>query len=251
MMAEPPREAMHEVGLDDPEVVVIRLERTARSRRGRRSLAMLAVTLFGVSAWLLHKDLPYAFAPRQPVELGSIPDLYLQLARKHPAQPPSLGVEPNRLVHAKNLPTTQRAESDTRHFFYSPLFDIVVRTTRPLPRVERIAVEVDQRWVPLIEKRLVFPEDLAGAFEARGRLIHLADAPFWERAVLHYFAPRLRVPPEKAWLLLDGDEPSDYVWIPVVLAVEGLGALAAVWWWLQAVRREAVLREALLRAEGA
>lgn len=218
----------------DPQVAWARARRV---RWMRQSVMLLLLALSGLAIWSGRVELQYLFSSGEPVELGSIVDQFLEAPERR--ELPS-----NQFAHASGLVMTSESEAGRYRYFYCPLYQLVVRTERELPDQPLSTaahIEVDAKFAPLLESRLVFPHDLTEFFEAEGRLIRFADAPRWARPALQFYAPLIEGRPEDAYLLVDGDAPSSFVWYGVglfaALAISGV----SVWLWWRARRLERVL----------
>ncbi|GMV42048.1 MAG: hypothetical protein AMXMBFR64_37640 [Myxococcales bacterium] len=217
----------------------------ARARRGRsmRTAALVVILLVSaLSLWSTRRDAAYFFADSKPVELGNVRDLY--------AQGKGLAdvAQGGSYVHVEGLAITQVAETDKYLYFLDPISDTIVRTRRELPEKSRLmTIPIDDRLVPLLQDRRLFPHDLTASFEAKGRLVRLVEAPGWARNIVQFYGGSLHTPLDRAFLLVDGEEPGDNAIYVGLYAVALLLVGSASVFLVRAIRRERELREAIER----
>ena len=215
----------------------------AAARRGRtmRTAALVVILIVsGLSLWSTRKDAAYFFADSSPTALGNVRELF--------AQGKSLAdvAKSGSYVHVEGLAITQVAETEKYVYFLCPISDTIVRTRRELPEKSRLmTIPVDDRLIPLLQERRLFPHDLTASFEATGRLVRLSEAPGWARNIVQFYGGSIHAPLDKAFILVDEETPGDNV---IYVALYGVAALligSAVVFLLRAIRREADLRRAI------
>lgn len=202
--------------------------RAKRRRWIRQTIMVLGVSVTALGFWNARTDLAYLVSPGEAEDLGSAVDRFVQGEETIP-------LPENRYVKLSGLLLTSESESGKFNYFYCPLYQIVVRTEKELPEQplsSRASIEVDAKYTPLLTDRRAFPHDLTVFFEAQGRLMRFRDAPRWAASVFRYYAPNIQGTPEDAYLLLDGEAPSDFLWYGVGLLVALLLTGWATWsWW--------------------
>ncbi len=236
-----------EGAVDDEPVVDDELRR-ARLAWGFDPLRLwLTLTLLGAAlcVWLMastrYEVAYWLQGDTAPIELGDLGERYKAGER-------TLPVESNRYVHASGLFITHESEGlvgrggdsdgETRRFFLCPLFDIVVRTSKPFPDKpfhRAASIEVDPAWVELLEQKRAFPYDLTVTAEVTGRLVRGSEVSRWHAKPVVHFAQVTRRDPRELWLLIDGDRPESYahfavVWGAAVLVLlSSFGLLGRAW----------------------
>lgn len=220
----------------------------ARTRMQLRGVVFAVVILaassvvfgvpFGVSTI---PDFEYFVAGSdQPVDLGD-------LRARRTAGEKRLDVASNTYVRLANLVMTYEAESDTYEYFYCPLYNIIARSSQPLPAKDQYrSVEIPADLLWLVEERLAFAEDLTAGFSGEGRLIRADSAPrydfLYEAYARTVTAP---APPEETWIFLEGDRPSAYWPYAVGYALALLLVLLSGWFFLRAIRLYRRVRDSL------
>lgn len=214
-----------------------------RARRGRTVRVAALVVILVVSAlslWSTRKEAAYFFADSTPQELGNVRDLFA--AGKSLADVAQSGT----YVHVEGLAITQVAETDEYVYFLCPVSDTIVRTRRELPEKSRLmTIPVDDRLVPLLQDRRLFPHDLTASFEATGRLVRLSEAPGWARNIVQFYGGSIHAPLDRAFLLVDEEAPRDNVIYVALYAVAALLIGSAVVFLVRATHRERDLRRAI------
>ena len=190
------------------------LEQASMVVRFRALLFVLSLVFAGAMCWMVRDEVAFAlFSPDEPALVGDVRALWL-------AGRTSLDAEHNSYVWVENLVPTRTVATEDHTYFLSPIYDILVRTPRPLPAPpQRLdSINVDPRMLGLVQERWAFPENLLVRFDVKGRLLRLDRAPRWTRRIRKAFHPYMKHPEHEAWLLIDGDEPGDaltYVWVYV------------------------------------
>ena len=132
------------------------------------------------------------------------------------------------------------AERNGEHlpwYFIDPLFNVVVRTTQPLPdKPVYRNVEVDEVYVQLLQDRLAYPADLVIALEGTGRLVRLVDLSTGKKRFAQVAAASGRDPRE-VWVFEDGVAPADKIGAAVLWFGGPLVPLASLLLLLGARRR--------------
>lgn len=234
-------------GTSEPEPEVDDELRRARLAWGFDPLRLwLTLTLLGtvLCVWLMastrYEVAYWLQGDAAPIELGDLGERYKAGER-------TLPVESNRYVHASGLFITHESEGlvgrgdasdDTRRFFLCPLFDIVVRTSKPFPDKpfhRAASIEVDPAWLGLLEEKRAFPYDLTVTAEVTGRLVRGSEVSRWHAKPVVHFAQVSRHDPRDLWLLIDGDRPDNYahfavVWGAAVLVLLSSFALLSRAW---------------------
>ncbi|MCB9727758.1 MAG: hypothetical protein H6744_11260 [Deltaproteobacteria bacterium] len=234
-------------GTSPPEDVDAELLRARRAWGFDPLRLWLTLTLLGAAlcGWLMvstrHEVAYWLQGDAAPVELGDLGERYKAGERE-------LDVASNQYVHASGLFMTHESDgtvggdgqggADTRHFYLCPLFDVVVRTSKPFPDKpfhRAASVEVDPAWIELLEQRRAFPYDLTVTAEATGRLVRGDQVSRWHARPVVHFARVAHKDPRELWLLIDGDRPEDYshfamVWGAAVLVLlASFGLLGRAW----------------------
>lgn len=229
---------------DEPEGEDISAQ-LVRARRGRsiRTAALVIIVLVSaLSLWSTRRDAAYYFADGTPTELGNVRELYAD--GKALADVATSGT----YAHVEGLAITQIAETDKYVYFLDPITDTIVRTQRELPEKSRLmTIPVDDRLVPLLQERRLFPHDLTASFDATGRLINITEAPGWARNIIKFYGGALHTPLERAFLLVDEEAPGDNLIYVAMYAVAALLIGSASVFLVRAIRRERELREAIER----
>jgi hypothetical protein len=236
-----PHEERAELEYNDPHLQLVRLKR-GRALRTLVFVSLLGLTLFSV--WKGRSELAYAFSSSQPIDLGHVA-LAFATGVPDPEALPN-----NRYVTVDGLLVTGESEAGKHAYFMCPLYGIIVQTKRALPE-EPVAtqayLEVDSKFVPLLEKRKAFPQDLTEFFQVKGRLIRYDSAPAWSRPVGEFYQNVLPGRLQDAWFLADDEAPGDYIWYVVALAVALGGCGLAGWLAMRTLRAERALERALGR----
>ena len=205
------------------------------------TLGLAMMVLAGWSMWLTRHEVAYWMQRGQePRDLGSLGERYKKGER-------ALDVPSNIYVNAREMFSSYEAEGETpragkievQRFYLDPLFNIVVRTTRPAPDKpyhRAASINVPEEFLEILEKRKAFPYDLVVPIDVTGRLIRATMAPRWHRKPLRYFGSVARLDPDEMWLLLEDDPPEAYgmfalFWGVALSLVLSSGALVgwAIW----------------------
>ncbi|MEC9071231.1 MAG: hypothetical protein VX938_02585 [Myxococcota bacterium] len=179
------------------------------------TLGLAMIALAGWSMWLTRHEVAYWMQRGQePRDLGSLGERFKSGER-------DLDIPSNIYVSAREIFSSYEAEGELarggevelQRFYLDPLFNIVVRTTRPTPDKpyhRAASISVPEGFLEILEKRKAFPYDLVVPIDVTGRLLRATMAPRWHRKPLRYFASVARLDPEKMWLLLEDDPPENY-----------------------------------------
>ena len=211
---------------------VVRTPDLATARRRliiRAVLASAVVLLAGWAARGWWAGAMYYLHGGDLVEIGDVRAL-------HASGVSSLDVRPGSYVALKAMIVTQRADAKQYHYFFCPIYDVVVRTQAALPEVGERISEVSPDLVWLLEDRKVADAtDLDSRFAGRGWLMRLGDAP---AGVRDHFRTAARLSGDdidRAWLLLDGVEPgdrwTDFAWLCAasLLVLLSLASVGMAW----------------------
>jgi len=190
----------------------------AAARKRVYARGALFVLILAVSAWALNTysaRLAYFFEPGDPVDLGDVRTLRANGRA-------SLDVAPESFVRLDNMMVTNRAEDRKFNYFFCPIYNVLVRTERPLPdRSLRVArAEIQDGLEYLVEQRRVFVEDFTTSFDGQGWIRRIKDAEAWEGGLREYVieSPQLSAEQaESAWILRDGESPVSHYWSMIVL----------------------------------
>ena len=201
----------------------------AKKRLVRRILLADLVLLLSVLG--LYKErhsVLYMLTWQEPTDIGDVRELYVSGTRELPASPGTY-------VRVRNLLVTHdelKSSSGKYRFFFCPIFNILVRTTRPLPeppiRISR--VEIPEGLEFLVEQNKVEIIDFGRSFDAEGMLLRLRDMPGFESGIEAFALERLRLSQEEieeAWGLLDGETPQNQYLAMFMLALAVLGVLVS------------------------
>ena len=179
------------------------------------TLGLGMITICFWTLWLTRHEVGYwAQRGSEPRDLGSLKARYIAGER-------TLDVPSNSYVKISGIFGSYEAEgSSTRggatqlhRFYLDPLFQVVVRTSRPpedKPYHRAASLEVEEGLLPILEARKAFPYDLVNTTRAMGRLIKASDAPRWHRKPIRFFASVARLEPSEMWLLLEDESPESY-----------------------------------------
>ncbi|NUN12951.1 MAG: hypothetical protein HUU55_04880 [Myxococcales bacterium] len=215
------------------------LHRASRIRAVRQ-VVLVAILLFGsLSLYFTRQEIAYFFSDSTPYDLGNLRNHYHSGKR-------SLEVESNTYVRAEGLVMMEIAQAGRFQYFFCPLYNIIVRTERELPekaRADLTYIELEPEWLPILENRLALPSDLTAGFEATGQLLRLTDGPRWVKEVRKFYDAELTVPPDQAFLLLDGEAPGDKLWYVFAIGIFILLAGSSGWLYARARRVERELFE--------
>jgi len=226
---------------EDPHVV---LERTNIGLRFRKILLVVTISFAFFVSWSMQSELGYFLSSSiEPTRFGDLRAKWLRGDK-------DLDGEHNTFVELPMMVPTNALATKGHTYFLCPLYDVVVRTSRPLPAPpERLQdFIVDPKFVALIQKRRAFPQNLLVSYEGRGRLMRLDKAPRWTRRVIRHYLTFMERPPKDAWLLLDGEEPRDYkIYLWLFIGAFGLVLLSA-WFVFRAHKQRARQREAMIDA---
>jgi len=211
-MSDPEPEVELDLGFEPTEDPHVALEQALTVLRFRVVLFVLSLFFAGAMCWMVRDEVSFALlSPSEPARVGDVRALWMAGSK-------DLAADHNSYVTVENLVPTRTVATEDRTYFLSPLYDILVRTPRPLPvppqRLDSVAL--DPSLLRLVQERRAFPENLLVRFDVTGRLMRLDKAPRWTRRIRRAYTPYLRHPESKAWLLLDGEHPSDclgYVWV--------------------------------------
>jgi hypothetical protein len=203
-----------DLGFELSEDPYAALEQALTVLRFRVVLCVLSMVFAGVMCWMVRDEVAFAlFSPSEPARVGDVRALWM-------AGRASIDADHNSYVTVENLVPTRTVATEDRTYFLSPLYDILVRTPKPLPvPPQRLdSVVVDPSLLSLVQNRRAFPENLLVRFDVTGRMMRLDKAPRWTRRIRKAYTPYLTHPEHKAWLLIDDVHPRDclgYVWVYV------------------------------------
>lgn len=208
-------DSLEQPGFEDAEFARARRRWQVDSSRLWITLGLAMIALAGWSMWLTRHEVAYWMQRGQePRDLGSLGALFTSGERE-------LDVPSNIYVSAREIFSSYEAEGEiarageieVQRFYLDPLFNIVVRTTRPVPDKpyhRAASIAVPEGFLEILEKRKAFPYDLVVPIDVTGRLIRATMAPRWHRKPLRYFASIARLDPSEMWLLLEDDPPEAY-----------------------------------------
>ncbi len=159
-----------------------------------------------VSLMLTVSDLRYfLLIGQEPIDLGCL------RTRRAEGQE-VLEVPSNSYVALENQVMTYEAESDRYEYFFDPLYNIITRTRRSLPRKQLYrTVEVPEHLVWLIEDRKAFAEDLTAGFDGQGRLLRADQAPRRAKSLYRVYEDIIQLPTNEVYLFYEGEAPRDYL----------------------------------------
>ena len=224
---------------EDPHVL---LERTNVTLRFRKVLLVVTISFAFFVSWSMKSELQYYLSSSvEPAYFGDLRAKWLRGDR-------DLGGEHNTFVELPSMVPTNALATKAHTYFLCPLFDVIVRTSRPLPSPpERLRdFVVDPKYVSLIQNRRAFPQNLLVSYEGRGRLMRLDKAPRWTRRVVRHYLTFMEHPPEEAWILLDGEEPKEYqIYLWLFIGAFSLVLLTG-WFVYRAIGERARRREAMI-----
>lgn len=226
---------------EDPHVL---LERISITLRFRKVLLVVTISFAIFVSWSMKEDLSYFLSSSiEPTHFGDLREKWLRGDSK-------LGGEHNTFVELPNMVPTNALATKAHTYFLCPLFDVVVRTSRPLPtppdRLQDFTVE--PKFLALLQERRAFPQNLLVKYEGRGRLMRLDKAPRWTRRIVRHYLGFTKRPAKEAWLLLDGEEPRNYkIYLWLFFGAFGL-VLITAWFVYRAHNERARRREAMLNA---
>ena len=225
---------------EEPEDGTSTLVRARRAVKLRAAALVVIASVCALSLYSTRQEAAYFFADRTATELGNVRDLFA--AGKTVADTG----RHNTYVHVEGLVITRVAETDKYVYFLDPVSSIIVRTRRELPEKSRLmTVPIDDRLLPLVQERKLFPHDLTASFEAKGRLVRLDEAPGWARSIVQFYSNAIEVPYDKAYLLVDGESPGSTFWTIILYGVAVLLLSTSVAFLVRAVRRERDIAKAL------
>ncbi|NOZ01912.1 MAG: hypothetical protein GXP54_08500 [Deltaproteobacteria bacterium] len=205
----------------------------ARKRVIVRALISLAVLVIGFWALKIHEPgIKYFISGGDLVDFGDV-------RKARASGKTALDVKPGSYVRLKNLMVTNQAEGRKYKYFFCPIYNVLVRTTRPLP--ER-SIRVSRAVIPdgldyLVEQRRVWVEDFSTSFDVQGWIMPLKDMPGWNGGLRDYVlkppGPGQRAILTKdevntAWALLDGESPASEYWAFIVLVSVIFVVLASI-----------------------
>jgi len=202
--------------------------------------AIIAVFVLAASSYVVWTQawpgLRYFLKNPPLLDLGDLRELAAQGKRQ-------LDPRSDAFVRVKGLMVTHRAESSRYNYFWSPLFNIMVRTARSVPPSPPPSDRIVDNEIPaglefLVEQRKVFPEDFSVSFDAEGWLMHLRDAPQWNGPVGDYVRDVLNLSDSEidaAYMLLDGEAPrlkfKDAAFLLAGVVLSALSLLSAFLAW--------------------
>jgi hypothetical protein len=229
-------------GDERPDTEADALVRARRARKMRTAALVVILLVCALSLYSTRQEAAYFFADSKATEIGNVRDLYAE------GKAVADVAGSNSYVHVEGLAITQIAETEDYVYFLCPISNIIVRTRRDLPEKSRLmTIPMDERLVQLVQERRLFPHDLTASFEATGRLIQLSTPPGWARNIVQFYAGSIRTPLDRAFLLVDEEEPADNVWYVVLYGVAVLLIASAVVFLVRAVRRERELQRRIER----
>ncbi|TNF32580.1 MAG: hypothetical protein EP329_09685 [Deltaproteobacteria bacterium] len=180
-----------------------------------------------------------------PQELGDLREAWATGNR-------TLDVASNTYVHLDGL-VISRVYTQTRgpedkpgdpvyKLFFDPMYNIIVRTDRELPRPAWNHMgmqEIDERLIDLIKQKKVFPSDLTVAFGGSGRLIRAADVPEDMQRAVNTYTRDTKLETEDLWVFLDDDTPSKHSLAGIVWGLAAIVPLVSLFFLLRAMRLRA------------
>lgn len=201
-------------GID--EEARLRILAAARKRAIVRTLLAVGVVGIGIWALLIHQpSIRYFFAGGELTVWGDV-------RQSRATGKTRLDVQPDTYVRLENLMVTHAAEGKKYGYFFCPIYNVLVRTTRPLPdrsiRVARTVIPAGLEY--LVEQRKVWVEDFATRFDAQGWIMPLKSARAWESGLREFTANDLKLSDreaESAWFLRDDESPKSHYWALIVL----------------------------------
>lgn len=219
---------------------------------GVRLRLVVSVVLIGVTAFFMYKtrDSFSYWLTGDPAELGDLREAWATGTRQ-------LDVPSNTYVHLDGLvisrvyTQSRGPEADATKdepiykLFFDPMFNIVVRTTRDLPRPKwnhMGMMEIDDRLIDLIKQKRVFPSDLTVAFGGNGRLIRASDVPEDMRRAVNTYARDTKLEADNLWVFLDDDTPSKHSLAGIVWGLAAIVPLVSLFFLLRAIRLRARYR---------
>ena len=224
---------------EDPHAL---LERTNISLKFRKALLVVTISFAFFVSWSMQSELGYFLSSStEPAHFGDLREKWLRGDKQ-------LGGEHNTFVELPGMVPTNALATKGHTYFLCPLFDVVVRTSRPLPAPpERLRdFVVDPKFLTLIQKRRAFPQNILVRYDGQGRLMRLDKAPRWTRRVVRHYLGFMERSPDEAWILLDGEEPRNYkVYLWLFLGSFGLVLLTA-WFVLRAHQERTRRRQAMI-----
>jgi len=220
---------------------------------GVRLRLIVSLILIGVTAFFMYKtrDSFSYWLSGSPQELGDLREAWATGDR-------TLEVESNTYVKLDGL-IISRVYSQTRSpddapddpvykLFFDPMFNIVVRTARELPRPawnHMGMMEIDDRLIDLIKQKKVFPSDLTVSFGGSGRLIRAADVPEDMRRAVNTYARDTKLETEDLWVFLDDDTPSRHSLAGIIWGLAAIVPLVSLFFLLRAIRLRARVQRQL------
>ena len=222
---------------------------------GVRLRLVVSLVLIGVTAFFMYKtwDSFAYWLAGDPVELGDLREAWASGDR-------DLHADSNTFVHLDGL-IISRVYTQTRppgpdgvdggeeapiyKLFFDPMFNIVVRTARVLPQPKwnhMGMIEIDERLIDLIKRKLVFPSDLTVSFTGSGRLVRGADVPEDMRRAINTYARDTKHDVTDLWIFLDDDTPSQHSLAGIVWGLAAIVPLVSFFFLLRAIRLRARYR---------
>ncbi|PKN54907.1 MAG: hypothetical protein CVU56_24085 [Deltaproteobacteria bacterium HGW-Deltaproteobacteria-14] len=216
---------------------------------------VVSVVLIGITAFFMYKtrDSFSYWLTGDPAELGDLREAWATGTRQ-------LDVPSNTYVHLDGLVISRvytqsrgpdadpTADEPVYKLFFDPMFNIVVRTTRDLPRPKwnhMGMMEIDDRFIDLIKQKRVFPSDLTVSFGGNGRLIQASDVPEDMRRAMNTYARDTKLEADNLWVFLDDDTPSKHSLAGIVWGLAAIVPLVSLFFLLRAIRLRARYRQQL------
>jgi len=181
--------------------------------------ALVFILALVVAVWSVASfkaNLVYFFANRTPVNIGDVRELRARGVTK-------LDVAPNSYVRMENLIVGYpELETNKYRFFFCPIFNVLVRTTTPLPEVSlRTAqTEIPEGLEYLIQERRVPLEFFATHFNAEGWLMPVSEVPGFKAGIEEFLKKNVGLSDSEireAYALLDKETPNKQLFALLIL----------------------------------
>jgi hypothetical protein len=202
--------------------------------------ALVFVVALAVAVWSVlsfKANLTYFFANRTPVNVGDVRKLRAKGVTK-------LDVTPNSYVRMENLIVAYpELETTKYHFFFCPIYKVLVRTESPLPEVAlRVAqIEIPEGLEYLVEKHRVPLEFFSTRFDAEGWLMPVSDAPGFKAGIEEFLKKNVHLSDmeiHEAYALLDKETPNKQIFAVLILVAGIFIVCASGWSLVKAIRQK-------------
>ena len=204
----------------------------------KRALVFVAALIVALWSVMTFKpNLSYFFANRTPVNIGDVRKLRAKGVTK-------LDVTPNSYVRMENLIVGYpELETKKYHFFFCPIYNVLVRTESPLPEV---SLRVGQTEIPeglefLVEQHRVPLEFFATHFDAEGWLMPVSEAPGFKAGIEEFLKKNVRLSDSEiceAYALLDKETPNKQIFAVLILVAGIFIVCASGWSLVKAIRQK-------------